>query len=58
MRNAGPGDLLNDVLKESIPMHGRMIHGRSRGGELYQESQAYDVHGRVCVIDLSTCNHS
>ena len=27
-------------------MHGRMIHGRSATGNLSQDSQAYDVHGR------------
>jgi len=27
-------------------MHGRMIHG-SKSGELYEESQQYDVKGRV-----------
>ena len=54
MRHAGPTDLLDDVLTETIPMHGRMIHGKSRTGELYQESQAYDVHGRVCQFAPST----
>lgn len=53
MRHAGPTNLLDDVLKETIPMHGRMIHGKSRTGELYQESQAYDVHGRVCLFTPS-----
>ena len=48
MRHAGPTDLLDHVLTETIPMHGRMIHGKSRTGDLFQESQAYDVHGRVC----------
>ena len=50
MRHAGSTDLLDDVLKETIPMHGRMIHGKNRAGELYQESQAYDVNGRVCLF--------
>lgn len=31
----------------TIPMRGRMIHGRRATGELYEESQDYDVHGRV-----------
>ena len=55
MRHAGAIDLLDDVLKETIPMQGRMIHGKSRTGELYQESQAYDVHGRVCLF--TPCAH-
>ena len=52
MRNAGSDDLLNDVLNETIPMHGRMIHGKERSGELFQESQAYDVHGRVRLLEV------
>ncbi|KAL9038986.1 MAG: hypothetical protein Q9214_005059, partial [Letrouitia sp. 1 TL-2023] len=28
-------------------MHGRMIHGKKPGGEIYEEPQLYDVHGRV-----------
>ena len=39
--------LLDQVLKETIPMHARMIHGRKKNGELYQESQKYDANGRV-----------
>ncbi len=31
----------------TIPMRGRMIHGRRPGGELFEESQDYDIHGRV-----------
>ena len=42
--------LLEEVLKETIPMHARMIHGRRKGGELYKESQAYDANGRVCPL--------
>lgn len=49
MKNARADGLLDQVLDETIPMHGRMIHGRKRDGQLYQESQSYDVHGRVCV---------
>lgn len=47
MRLAKADGLLEDVLKETIPMHGRMIHGRRKDGELYAESQQYDAHGRV-----------
>ena len=28
-------------------MHARMIHGRRKNGEIYEESQAYDANGRV-----------
>ena len=40
-----PG-LIEDVLRDTIPMYGRMIHGRD-GEELWEAAQAYDVHGRV-----------
>lgn len=48
MRQSRCDGLLDDVLKETIPMHARMIHGRRKGGELYQESQEYDANGKVC----------
>ena len=47
MRTARADNLLDEVLNETIPMHGRMIHGKRRNGQLFQEPQAYDVHGRV-----------
>lgn len=50
MRKAECGGLIEDVLKESIPMRGRMIHGKTKTGEFYQAPQDYDVHGRVCSI--------
>jgi len=28
-------------------MRGRMIHGKKGSGELFEESQDYDIHGRV-----------
>ncbi|KAI9838594.1 MAG: Kynurenine 3-monooxygenase [Sarea resinae] len=46
MRNAGCPGLLDAVLGETIPMHGRMIHGRNKLGDLYEDSQEYDIHGR------------
>lgn len=39
--------LLDSIMKETIPMRGRMIHGISSTGELFEEPQDYDVHGRV-----------
>ena len=47
MRNAGQDGLLEDVLKETIRMDSRMIHGRRKNGDLFEESQAYDVNGQV-----------
>ena len=51
MREAKCDGLLDDILKETIPMHARMIHGRKKDG-LFQESQEYDAHGRVSIIHL------
>ena len=51
MRHSGRDDLIDNVLRGAIPMHGRMIHGRDRGG-LWEAAQAYDVHGRVCTDHL------
>lgn len=48
MRQSKCEGLLEEVLKETIPMHARMIHGRKKSGELYQESQKYDANDRVC----------
>lgn len=48
MRHAGQSKLIEHVLEATIPMRGRMIHGRRANGDLYEESQDYDgVHGRV-----------
>lgn len=47
MKHANRDGLLENILQETIPMHGRMIHGRNKAGELYEESQPYDAHGRV-----------
>ena len=45
MGHAGSVGLLGSVLPETIPMHGRMIHGEDSRGDLTEESQLYDVHG-------------
>lgn len=47
MRHAGQPKLLNHVMAATIPMRGRMIHGRRANGQLYEEPQDYDAHGRV-----------
>jgi kynurenine 3-monooxygenase len=46
MRKANRPALLDAVLKETIPMHGRMIHGQNLG-KPFEESPTYDIHGRV-----------
>jgi hypothetical protein len=40
-------DLIESVMAETIPMRGRMIHGKRVSGGLYEEGQDYDIHGRV-----------
>ena len=45
IKHAGATDLLSNIMAETIPMHGRMIHGK-KNDQLYSKSQAYDVHGR------------
>ncbi|KAL8650137.1 MAG: hypothetical protein Q9226_005278 [Calogaya cf. arnoldii] len=57
MRHAECEGLLDAVLEESIPMHGRMIHGRSQDGKLYQEPQLYDAQGRyIRAVDRAMLN--
>lgn len=47
MRHADHSDLLGHVFGATIPMRGRMIHGKRPTGEPYEEPQDYDIHGRV-----------
>ena len=47
MRQAECDGLLEDVLRGTIPMHARMIHGRRKNNDIYEESQEYDANGRV-----------
>ncbi|KAI4217565.1 MAG: hypothetical protein LQ351_000161 [Letrouitia transgressa] len=49
--------LLEGILSETIPMHGRMIHGKKPDGNLYEESQLYDAHGRfIRAVDRAGLN--
>jgi len=50
MRHSGRPALLEKVFSETIPMRGRMIHGKTKSGELYEQAQDYDIHGRVCFL--------
>lgn len=47
MRHADHDKLLEHVFAATIPMRGRMIHGRNPDGALYEAAQDYDIHGRV-----------
>ncbi|KAI4594474.1 kynurenine 3-monooxygenase, mitochondrial precursor [Pestalotiopsis sp. 9143b] len=46
MSHAGSEKLLHHVKSATIPMEGRMIHGKRPSGDLYEEPQLYDIHGR------------
>lgn len=52
---AGSAALLDHVFGATIPMRGRMIHGRTPSGDLYEEAQDYDAHGRVRRLPEDHC---
>ncbi|KJZ77572.1 Kynurenine 3-monooxygenase [Hirsutella minnesotensis 3608] len=57
MRQAGHSTLVDAVMSGTIPMRGRMIHGKGPTGGLYQHSQDYDAMGRaIYAIDRSGLN--
>ena len=47
LRQAGQPQLLQRVLDTSVPMRGRMIHGRKKSGDFFEMSQDFDALGRV-----------
>lgn len=47
MQQAGKPELLEGVMAATIPMRGRMIHGKKATGECYEIAQDYDVNGQV-----------
>lgn len=51
MRGANASGLVDSVLNETIPMYGRMIHGKKRG-KLFEEAQSYDAQGRVRNVQI------
>ncbi|KAL9027817.1 MAG: hypothetical protein Q9196_003714 [Gyalolechia fulgens] len=57
MKLANCEGLLDAVLAETIPMHGRMIHSRGKGGNLCEEPQPYDAQGRyIRAVDRAGLN--
>ncbi|KAK5661842.1 hypothetical protein OQA88_9946 [Cercophora sp. LCS_1] len=57
MRHSGQPKLIEHVMAATIPMRGRMIHGRRPNGEHYEEAQDYDIHGRsILAIDRGGLN--
>ncbi|KAI9816045.1 MAG: kynurenine 3-monooxygenase, mitochondrial precursor [Pycnora praestabilis] len=57
MRHTKCSGLIDAVFEETIPMHGRMIHGRDKKGDLFEDSQEYDVMGRFLrAVDRAGLN--
>ncbi|KAK8121762.1 hypothetical protein PG984_010432 [Apiospora sp. TS-2023a] len=57
IRHAGSKTLLDHVMQNTIPMCGRMIHGKRPSEELYEEEQRYDIHGRdIYAADRAELN--
>ncbi|KAI1432760.1 FAD/NAD(P)-binding domain-containing protein [Xylaria sp. CBS 124048] len=57
MRHADRSNILEHVFAATIPMRGRMIHGKKPDDALYEESQDYDVHGRtIFAVDRAGLN--
>ncbi|KAL8802035.1 MAG: hypothetical protein Q9223_006756 [Gallowayella weberi] len=57
MRHAKCEGLLDAVIHESIPMHGRMIHGQGQDGKFFEEPQRYDAQGRyIRAVDRAALN--
>ncbi|KAF1913687.1 kynurenine 3-monooxygenase [Ampelomyces quisqualis] len=58
LRQTGLPDLADAVLKETFPMHGRMIHVRKQG-KYVRQSQAYDARGRsLLAMDRTGLNQT
>lgn len=49
LQHSNRTDLIEKVLHGTIPMYGRMIHGKDRE-KLWEAPQPYDVHGRVSTL--------
>ncbi|KAH8166311.1 hypothetical protein CIB48_g1951 [Xylaria polymorpha] len=57
MRHADHESLIQHVFAATIPMRGRMIHGRRPDGALYEAAQDYDIHGRtIYAVDRAGLN--
>ncbi|KAE8378955.1 kynurenine 3-monooxygenase [Aspergillus bertholletiae] len=58
LKGSNRDGMVEKILNESIPMHGRMIHGRD-DGKLWEAAQAYDVHGQaINSVDRGTLNNA
>ena len=53
MRQSGNQAILETILADTIPMYGRMIHGKNQAGTPYRTAQLYDpVRGKVLFSTL------
>ncbi|PLN83333.1 kynurenine 3-monooxygenase [Aspergillus taichungensis] len=58
MRHADRAELIDRIMHDAIPMHGRMIHGQD-GQELWEAAQLYDVHGQaINAVDRGILNNA
>ncbi|KAE8353974.1 kynurenine 3-monooxygenase [Aspergillus coremiiformis] len=57
LKGSNRDGMVEKILNDAIPMHGRMIHGRD-DGRLWEAAQVYDVHGQaINSVDRSTLNN-
>ncbi|KAK1254643.1 hypothetical protein MKX08_008638 [Trichoderma sp. CBMAI-0020] len=57
MKQSGEPQLVDHVMSATIPMRGRMIHGQSPNGTLYEHSQNYGVDDQaINAIDRGSLN--
>lgn len=48
MRHLNIEGFVETLLENTLPMTGRMVHGRTKAGELFEDARPYDLLGRVC----------
>ncbi|KAL1966379.1 hypothetical protein VTN77DRAFT_4521 [Rasamsonia byssochlamydoides] len=59
MKRSEHTTLIDTILRDAIPMYGRMIHGKDALGTLWEAPQAYDVHGRaINSVDRAILNNA
>ncbi|PHH80551.1 hypothetical protein CDD80_1063 [Ophiocordyceps camponoti-rufipedis] len=57
VKQAGHAALLNNIMNDTVPVIGRMAHGRDPNGSLYERSHLYDAKGRATqAIDRFSLN--
>lgn len=57
LRQSESPQLLKEIMNETIPMYGRMIHSQDSKGALTEAAQLYDTHGRhINAVDRGDLN--